>query len=393
MVAPHGGTFGTHALSEVAGTNAISPKNLLIVRDATTGQQLQSSGRDVFGLLQYEGTGTDGGAFNDTASGNRVKITFVRQNAALDDLEACPVADIQNEVINYSYVRRIKFDDYPEDCFLSMAGFVDQSASVDVTRQNAYDNQGTTPVELANNAFLDLGASINWDIRDAADARLLGVDEDSAGGASTIQFGSATDVFDNDAISNDFASGLQAATGSTQIDIGVTAGVIESLAANDLTVYGNGELLLHDGNLAAEATWTQTGVKLSETTTEVTDYETAFGGEVSLFNAIVQAYNSGNRTKGTAVVTGGSYPAGTNMTGGTNLDTNLPDYSSVSGTFATSVDVFLNGQLLRGDNSTTGANDHDVYPGDTPANGDLKFEFTVRSTGPSPDVITMIVYT
>jgi hypothetical protein len=56
--------------------------------------------------------------------------------------------------------------------------------------------------------------------------------------------------------------------------------------------------------------------------------------------------------------------------------------------FEDEVDVYLNGVLLRGDNSTTGANNHDVYPGTTPANGDLTFEFTVKVN----DVVTMIIY-
>ena len=58
-------------------------------------------------------------------------------------------------------------------------------------------------------------------------------------------------------------------------------------------------------------------------------------------------------------------------------------------TFVTDVDVYFNGMLLW---PAAGATE-DVYPGDTPANGDLKFTFTVKDGGGvNPDVITMITW-
>jgi len=53
------------------------------------------------------------------------------------------------------------------------------------------------------------------------------------------------------------------------------------------------------------------------------------------------------------------------------------------------VNVYLNGTLLR--NGADAVADHDVYPGDDPATGDLKFEFPLRG-GPKPDVLTMEVF-
>ena len=51
----HGGTFGTtHSLAEVAGQNAIQPKNMLGIRDATTGDPILSGGKAIWGLLQTE---------------------------------------------------------------------------------------------------------------------------------------------------------------------------------------------------------------------------------------------------------------------------------------------------------------------------------------------------
>ncbi len=54
------------------------------------------------------------------------------------------------------------------------------------------------------------------------------------------------------------------------------------------------------------------------------------------------------------------------------------------------VEVYLNGELLRNDSSSGGSND--VYPGGTPADGDLAFNFNLKGTGSKPDQLTVIVY-
>ena len=381
VVAAHGGTFGTtHSLAEVAGPSAIRPKNLLVIRDASTGQAIQSGGKDVWGLLQSE-SATDGHTFDDAT--NQVQISFVIENGTGDDLIACPVVDIAGKTVNYVYVQRLKYDSLPESAFLSNHVFVDQAASVDVTRQNAYDNQGATAVELANNADLDLAASIEWAIRDAADADLFKVTEGSGGGTSEVSVHADVDLYDNDAADVDFASGVSANSGGTRpIDVGVTDGVIES-TAGDLRVLGAAELFLDDGNQTG-STWAQTdGIKLSETTAEWDTFETNFG-EVSLLNAINQAYASSNITKTCANVTS-TTTADTDVggvAGGANLDAQLHDLSG--GSFVADHDVFLNGQLLR--SGVDAAANNDVYPGTSLVNGQLKFEFTVKIN----DVICVI---
>lgn len=382
-----GAGFAVHELIEVAGPTAIEPKNLLVVRDATTGQPVQSSGRDVFGLLQYESTGVDGAAFNDTSAGNRAKISFVRMNAALDDLEACPVGDIAGLTVNYAYVRRVKFENIPEECWIGSASFVDMATAVDVTRQNAYNNQGTVPVDLGTNATLDLeAAGIAWTIRDDLEAMLFQVVEGSAGGTSAVNVGGDVDTFNVDAVVNDFANGLRVATGTQRINIGETAGLLESTSGNDLRILGAGELYLDDGNQAG-STWAQTaGIKLSDTTAEWDDFETQFG-EVSLLRAIYLAGNQSSRgTKVYANVT-----ANTNadldvggVGGGTNLDAQLPNMSG--GDFLTDYDVFLNGKLLRPGADASANNDY--YPGTSLANGQLRFEFRVRNG----DVLCVVPY-
>jgi hypothetical protein len=384
------GAFNVHELIEIAGPDALNPRDLVVVRDASTGQIIQSAGRDIFALLQYESTGADGGSFNDTSAGNRVKLSFVRPNAGFDDLEACPVIDIAGKTINYNYVFRINFDAFPETAFLSSTDFVDQSASTDVTRQRGYDNQGTLAVELANNADLDLAAAIRWRVRDNANAALFSLTDGSGGGTTTLAIGLDVDSYVNSAIDVDFNNGATIRAGGTRpIDIGKNDGVIET-TAGDLRVFATGEYYLDDGNQTG-STWAQTsGIKLSDTTAEWDTFETSFG-EVSLLNAIVQAYTAAaNRVKSVAVVTT-NVLADVDVSGpadDANLDIDLGDLSG--GTFVTDYDVYLNGVLLR--NGANAAANHDVYPGTSLANGQLKFEFGLRGTGTKPDQLTVIAW-
>jgi hypothetical protein len=382
-----GAGFAVNELTEISGVNAISPKNLLVIRSAVNGQIIQSSGRDVFGLLQYESTGVDGAAFNDTSGGNRAKISFIRQTSGFDDLEACPAADIQGQAINYSYVSRINLDAMPEDCFLADGSFVDVSAATDVTRQRAYDNQGTTPVELATNADLDLGATREWAIRDLLNADLLRVIEGSTGGVTKVQIHSDVDTFDVDALVNDFAEGVTVDSGGIAINLGVaTAGSIGTAGSNDLRIFGAGELYLDDGNQTG-STWAQTdGIKLSNTTAEWDLFETNFG-EVSLLSALNQAVGTGARgtkvyANVTATTTANSDVGG--VGGGANLDAQLPSF--FGGSFLIDYDVFLNGNLLRPGADASANNDY--YPGTSLPNGQLRFEFSVKIS----DVICVIPY-
>ena len=375
-----GAGFAIHELITSAGPNAISPKNLLVVVDATSGQLVQSSGRDVYGLLQYESTGVDNVAFNDTSAGNRAKISFVRLNAARDNLEACPSADIAGKTVNYSYVARNIFSSVPEECFLSDGDFIDLSGSVDVTLDNAVDNQSgpVTQVQTVNWRISDT-FTLNW--QDSTGGSNLLSLQPTAGG-DTLQ--ANVDTFDiNNVNDADFLNGIIADSGGTPIRVGSTAGYIDTASA-DLGVRAGGELYLDDSNQTG-STWAQTaGIKLSDTTAEWDVFEAAFG-EVSLLAAITAA-NSG---AGTTTKTYANVTLATNadtdvggVTGGANLDAQLPNLSL--GAFLTAYDVFLNGKLLRpGANS---AANNDYYPGTSLANGQLMFEFKVKVN----DVICVI---
>jgi len=383
VAAAHGGTFGTTtSLTTVAGTTAANPKNLVPVVDYATHDPLLSSGRRVYALFQSESS-TDGSTATITTP-NRVQLTYVRLDASGTALEVVPWADLAGATIHYSAIERKALEDFNEQDFLR-GSVLDVPTSTTVTRQVAYDNQGTLAVELTTNATLDLNsAGIYWEIRDLVNATLFRITEGSGGGTTTVALSTDVDTFDVNAVVNDFNSGIKAATGTTEIDVGVNAGVIESTGANDLRVLGAGELYLDDGNQTG-STWAQTnGIKLSDTTAEWDTFETNFG-EVSLLNAINQAYAKDRKPKVYSNVTVTTDPDLDVSLADGNLDTALPDMSG--GTFTDSYDVFLNGNLLR-PGANSGAN-HDYYPGTslTPA-AQLKFEFKVKAG----DVLCVIPY-
>lgn len=393
-VCAHNATFGSHTLDEVSGSTAISPKNLCAVVDGSTRDPILSSERVVYALFQSE-SNTDGSTLTGTTP-NRAQLSFVRINATGDDLEAVPVADIESTTINFCSRERKAMEDLTEQDFLRGA-IVDVPAGATVTRQVAYDNQGVTPVDVTTNSTLDLeGAGLIWQIRDDLEATLLEVVEGSAGGTSQVNIHSDVDEFDVDAVVNDFANGVTMDSGGTAIDIGVTAaGTVTS--AGGLTLDSTGaDLKLDSGaQLVFTDQWQAgsgygTDLVLSDTSAEWDAFETAFG-EVSILNALVQAYDHGARgTKVYAVLTANAN-ADTDVGGvggGANLDAQLPDMSG--GTFLTDYDVFVNGILQRP--GADAAANNDYYPGTSLANGQLKFEYRLKGVGANPDVICVIPY-
>lgn len=392
-VCAYNATFGTATLDEVAGATTVDPKNLVRIVDATTRDPIEDSqGREIMALLQSE-SNTDGSTITTTTP-NRAQLSFVVINGTGDDLILAAGADIGGKTIDYAYTERFAFDDMTEEQWRG-GGYVDAGVA-GTDRQAAYDNQGTTPVDLTTNATLDLeGAGLIWRIRDDLEAALFSIIEGSAGGTSTIQFGTDVDVFDNDAIDNDFASQLKVDTGGTEIDIGVTAGAIETTGTDDLMVRGAGELYFDDGNQTG-STWAQDGIKLSDTTQEWDDFETEFG-EVSLLDAIVQAAQSGTtRCKAVAEVNqniaANTLIEGPSGPGAANITADLCDYRAL--TFTSDVDVFINGLLQR--NGADAAANHDVYPSAVAAErqyGCFYAEYRLRYRGGvRPDVITMLAW-
>jgi hypothetical protein len=392
-VAAYNATFGTATLDEVAGGTTLDPKNLVKIVDAVTRDPiLDSQDREIMALLQTE-SNTDGSTIT-ISTPNRAQLSFVVINATGDDLQLAAGADIGGHTIDYAYTERFAFDDMTEEQWRGH-GFVDGGAA-NTDRQAAYDNQGTVPVDLTTNATLDLeGAGLVWQIRDNLEATLFRVTEGSAGGTTELRFGSDVDTFNNDAVDNDFANHLKVDTGGTEIDIGVTAGAIETTGTDDLMVRGAGELYFDDGNQTG-STWAQDGIKLSDTTAEWDDFETEFG-EVSLLDAIVQAAQVGvSRCKAvaqlTANIAANTLIEGPNGPGTANISGDLCDYRTL--TFTTDVDVFINGLLQR--NGVDASANYDVYPSAVSAEqqyGCFYAEYRLRyRSGIRPDVITMLAW-
>jgi len=397
VAAAHGGTFGTHALTEVAGGHALNPANLCEIVDADSGDPILSSGRRVWALFQTE-SGTDEHTMTGTTP-NRAQLSFVRPNATFDDLEACPAGDIQGQDINYTSRERVRFTDLTEHDFLRGAIVDVGSGAGTVDRQTAYTNQGVTPVDLVTNAILDLeGAGLEWQVRDDAQAILFRIIEGSAGSTSKVAVEDDVDEFDVDAVVSDFLNGVKVDTGAagTTINIGVTANQIDSGGAlkvasggsGDLTLEAANELLFDDANRAGSTF--SVPLKAVETQQEWSDLDTEFG-EVSLANMLIQASQKAARVKGHATLTA-NVAANTNITGAggsPNLDAQLPDYSGV-GTFVDDVDVYLNGEFAR--LGADASANHDFYPGTSAANGDLLCEYPLRGVGSNPDQLAMVVW-
>jgi len=375
VIVTHGGTFGTNDLTEISGAHALAPKNLLEITDAS-GDPILSSGRRIWGLLQGESGLADGETITITTP-ERAQISFVRPNAGHTDLEACPAADIQGLTIRYCYTERIAFDDMVEQDWAARGAAIDIGAgAATVTRQVAYDNQGTTPVDVTTNSILDLeGAGLTWAVRDDLEAELFKVTEGSAGGTSEVSVEAGADTFRVDAIVNDFDNGASFDTGSagTTIDIGVTV-------ANQVTSGGNMVLKatsdLRFTDQYEPAGWSEDGIQLSDSAQTWTDFETEFG-EVGLMDAIIQAKNTSGRRRVFSVATA-NVAADVDVSGPSNdnnLDADLGDLSA--GTFVDDYDIYHNGQYLRlGANA--GAN-FDVYPGTALASGQLKFERKLKT--------------
>jgi hypothetical protein len=385
------GDVGSIDLAEVAGVNAINPKNLLVIVDAATQDPIETvDNRTIFGLLQAENGVTDGDTFNDTDK--QVQISFVAVNGTGDDMEFIYGDDIQGQDIEYAYVRRLNLDSVPEHAFLA-GGFVDLAGAVDVTLNNAIDNQ-VGPATQQQNIDWRIDDTYTLDFQDSTGGtNLLSIIPNAAG--DEIEFN--VDDFDvNNANDADFLNGATFDSGGTAINIGVTGGQIDAAAELTLASTGANDLNLSAGNLLTFTDTYQAGsgyatdLVLSDSSAEWDAFETAFG-EVSLLNAIVQADQTGGHNKLYAVVTAATIAADVNVTGagtGANIDQQLFDYSALD--FTTDVNVYLNGVLLR--NGADAAANHDVYPGTTEANGDLKFEFGLQGSPGNPDVITMEIF-
>ena len=369
-----GGVVGVHELTEVAGLNPVSPKNLLLIRDAANFDPILSSGREVYGLLQTETATADGDAFDDSTK--QVQISFVRQTSGGDDLEAVPAADVAGKAINYTYVSREKLHALNEQDFLS-GTFQDPQSAAATTLQEAYLAGNTIDVLTAEG---NLTFNLSQDLTSFKIERATGVAfatflrDDTLGDKLTLDL----DTLDINNVNDvDFAGGAAFDTSGTTINVGVTAAQID---ASGLALYAStGDVTLR----GADDVLFQT---VRETTPFPLDDATAGpisalpGGPYTSVSGAIRAALLSSDIDVFVQVLANDYAQDANVPGTGN--SNAQDWSPALDLSARSIDmntpsgvntiIVYNGAILLGGNGVT---NNDVYAGTTPANGDLKYDF------------------
>jgi hypothetical protein len=434
VTAQHSGSFGSsHSLAELAGDTTINPRNLLQVADASSGDPLLSSARVIWGLLQHESGATDNALFTDITP-ERAQVSFVRYNSTHDDLEACPVADIEDAIINLSFVNRKSLSTRTPQDWMRRGSFVDVSTgAASVTLDNAIDNQGATPSTQATNTEWRIDDDVDLTFETSDGGRtLLGISPAAAGDVVTIN-ADTLDVNVGAGGTVDIDNGVTVDSGGTPINLGVTAGQIDAgaaalkLASSGAAVEVEGVGVTVDGAAGAggpiaidgtllDADFSGDGdshiiidpnsatkrtllIAARNAGAEVADLELEADGDI-LFESIretsplplddasagaISAVGSGSHASIAAAIKDAYESGGVDLTfkfftltSNYGKDVNVPaatlDLTSRSINWASSPNtfLFLQGRLIHG---ASGADVGDVYPGSTPASGDLKFSY------------------
>ncbi len=382
-----GAAFAVNELAQITGSDAESPKNRAVVIDSATKNVIETGDNDIFGLLQLEGTASDGAAFNDTVSGARLKVSFVYFNATTNTMVACPASDIGGHTIRYTYNTRYSFSTLPEDAFIR-SGYVDQVAAIDVTLTRAATNQAGAGIPVNTDVLWRVANGVNFKVQNSSGSKdLLSITPTATGNGGQV----STDTFAF-ATTAPITSvkGASVATAAQGINIGVTTGQIDttgplalkSLGSNNLALSGGNSLTFTD-SFETASNWVSGAVPLTSSTTDWNTYRSTYG-ETSIFGAIIKAGQMGSHGIKTANVTANTIPAGTVVTGngsGANLSAVMGDYSATPNT-ASNVKVYLNGNLLSP--GTSSSTTEDYYLTGDATKGELAFTFALRG-GTSPD--------
>jgi hypothetical protein len=370
------GEFGAHRLTAPLEDGI---KILVDVVDAATGEDINDAVKNqpVRAVLQVKDSATDSQAFDDAL--NQAQLSFVVTNPGTLVLEPADVASVAGLAIRYAFAQRQSFQSIPGAGFLiDGAAFVDEAASVDVTRQHAYDLGPTAAVSSGRPHRTDLaqdGAEVAWRLGGVNALRLLR--DDSAAGDVLEATVDRLDL--NNTQPADLQKGLRVDTADGGIDVGVTPGKIARLAGSleieatggSLTLDGaGGELAFADSRVLSPISFSSPGNAA---------FLGPLVGELSLLAALNKAATVGgvDLRVGLREHTGATVAPGNNVAGGGFFDftaagivffdeTNVP---SMRNTF-----VFVNGVLERNGDAAT---PHDVRLGTTPATGDLIFSHPI----------------
>jgi len=352
---------------------------LLDVVDATTGEDLNDTVKNqpVRAILQLKDSATDGQAFDDAL--NQAQLSFVVSNPSTLALEPADVGSVAGRTIRYAFAQRQRFRAIPTAGFLiDGAAFVDGAASIDVTRQNAYDLGPTASVATAKPHRTELaqdGAEVAWRLAGVNAVRLLR--DDSPAGDLLELTVDRLDV--NNAQPADIQKGLKVDTADGGIDVGVTPGKISRLAGSleveasggSLTLDGaGGELAFADSRVLSPISFSSAGNAA---------FSGPLAGQSSLLAAINKAATIGgvDLRVGLREHSGPTVAPGSNVGGGGFFDFSYAgvvffDESNVPSTRNTF--LFVNGVLERNGDPTT---PHDVRLGTNPAAGDLIFSHPI----------------
>jgi hypothetical protein len=120
--------FATFSADDVVvGPNALSPKNLVGIVDATTrGPILDSGGKRIWGLFQSE-SAVDGSTLTGVTP-NRAQISFVVMNATGDGFQLVVAVDMNGKSFNYYSVERGYLLTSNEQDFFQESGASDLTA-------------------------------------------------------------------------------------------------------------------------------------------------------------------------------------------------------------------------------------------------------------------------
>jgi len=356
------GAVGVGAMTEVAGANALNPKNLCAIIDGTTGAPILDGADRVWGLLQVGNLATDGNPFQ-AAGNDRGQISFVKPNSTHDDLVLVDFNLMGGKTINYSYIFRDDLNSMSEQAFLPETLFADPTAGV-VSLDSAYD--GGSVVNVDN-------TDVDWRLTDtkefivsdqAGTTKILRVRALATGDIVELNVAGGLDI------NGDTDGGTFKAT-FNGVEIGGALGQVLRTGGNlILKTATSGDILLESVAEIRFTTSRETALPLDDATAGAISALPG-GPHASISAAILHAINSGNVSVGVSVL-GSNYGRDVNVPGGAGQSIASPHSIDMNTPSGVDTVIFLNGRLLYGGNAST---NNDVYAGDTPANGDLKFDF------------------